>query len=433
MATILILGGLGQDGARQLIPYLLSSAGPSPAFLRIVDRYFILPQADPIPSTTYLDLDARQALSKGSKEGKVEYLQGNLLTEATRTKAFTLPEAHGGPAKGFDYVFDFTGEHDYSLPDAVHIERTLRLALLLGKSAVDFKVGAYVRLLATQYKLAGDKKGKVGEQGEGSAEPWGVRAGWLHESARGLAKIEGLNLVLLRPATFYGDYTVTGLTPRVLIGEVYRYLGEKLEFLWKESTAVNTIHSIDFSSAAVAIAEWAAKNGAATVLSQAGEDLPTTLKSNDLIKDVACAAKKEDKVRAAVFSVVDDGETTQKEIAKVIEEVVGVEAGFHGSIISSFAKLNMGDVLEDVNDKHLEGWSALLTASNPPISTTVPISPNTPADLLQPYPISFSNALLKQLTGWAPTRKLDAATVRETVDKFKKEGNWPNAPPKSKR
>lgn len=53
-----------------------------------------------------------------------------------------------------------------------------------------------------------------------------------------------------------------------------------------------------------------------------------------------------------------------------------------------------------------------------------------PADLLQPYPISFSNALLKKLTGWTPTRKLDAPTVRETVDKFKKEGNWPNALPK---
>lgn len=46
-----------------------------------MDRYFIIPQADPIPSTTYLDLDAREALFKGSKDGKVEYLQGNLLTE----------------------------------------------------------------------------------------------------------------------------------------------------------------------------------------------------------------------------------------------------------------------------------------------------------------------------------------------------------------
>lgn len=100
--------------------------------------------------------------------------------------------------------------------------------------------------------------------------------------------------------------------------------------------------------------------------------------------------------------------------------------------------------------QHLEGWSDLLTASNPPISSTVPISPNTvslavrsisrradlpflsqPADLLQPYPISFSNALLKSLIPeWQPKHRLDAATVRDTVAKFKEEGNWPNAAPK---
>lgn len=58
-----------------------------------------------------------------------------------------------------------------------------------------------------------------------------------------------MNLVLVRPALLYGPYTVTGgesitlpdeshlttlnsiVTPRVLIGEVYKHLGEKLEFL----------------------------------------------------------------------------------------------------------------------------------------------------------------------------------------------------------
>lgn len=141
------------------------------------------------------------------------------------------------------------------------------------------------------------------------------------------------------------------MTPRVLIGEVYRFLGEKLEFLWKESTATNTIHAADFAAGAVAIATWALSTRTSTVLSTAGETLPTTLKSNDLIEDVPGAARKEDVVRAVVFQLVDEGDTTQADIAKVIEEVVGVQAGFHGSIISSFAKLNMGDVLEDVNDK----------------------------------------------------------------------------------
>lgn len=87
------------------------------------------------------------------------------------------------------------------------------------------------------------------------------------------------------------------------------------------------------------------------MLSKAGEVLPTTLSSNDLIKDVSGASRKEDKVRAAVFTLVDDGETSQKEVAKVIEEVVGVESGFLGSVVSQFAKMNLSDVLEDVNEK----------------------------------------------------------------------------------
>lgn len=53
-------------------------------------------------------------------------------------------------------------------------------------------MGVYLRLLATQYKMDKVKKGKVGEPGaELAAEPWGCRAGWFHEAARGLAQIEG--------------------------------------------------------------------------------------------------------------------------------------------------------------------------------------------------------------------------------------------------
>ncbi|KDE04910.1 hypothetical protein MVLG_04667 [Microbotryum lychnidis-dioicae p1A1 Lamole] len=430
MSTVLILGGLGGDGARHLISYLTNSTTKDSKIqaklIRVVDKYLVIPQAEAF--TCYVDAETRQALKQADR---VEYMQGNLLTSAMRTRAMTLPEAHGGPSKGFDYVFDFTGEADFSLPDSVQVERTLALALALGQSAVEHNVGVYVRLLATQYKVVGDKKAKVGEEGS-IAEPWGIRAAWFHEAARGLALIKGLNLVLVRPALFYGSFTVTGLTPRMLIGEVYRFLGEKLEFLWKESLPLNTIWIEDFCSATVAIAAWALSQGSERSLALAGEDLPTTLTSDDIIQTVQGAAKKGDKVTAAVFTLADDGDTVQANIAKLIGETIGVEAGFHGSIISSFAKLNMGDVLEDVNEKHLEGWSELLQASNPPISSTVPISPYVPADLLQPHPIHFSNTKLIKLIGWTPTQKLDSVVLRDTVQKFLEEHNWPNAEPKSK-
>ncbi|KAM0788503.1 hypothetical protein ACM66B_001634 [Microbotryomycetes sp. NB124-2] len=430
--TVLILGGLGQDGSRHLLSHLLgagtSTAGAQqrttqapntskPAFVRVVDKFLIIPQADPMPSTVYLDDRTKNAI----KSSRAEYMQGNLLTEATRQRAFSLPEKYGGPAKGFDAVFDFTGESDFELTDGVHVERTLKLALALGQTAKDSKVGIYVRVLPCQYKTS---RSRVGAEESGAIEPWGVRAQWHQEAARGLAKIDNLNLVCLRPAYFYGPATLTGLTPRALIGELYKFRHEKLEFLWKDSLAVNTIHAHDFCTAATAVVEWALKRDPRALLDMAGEKLTSTLNQDKLIKDVSGAAKSTEQVTAPVFEIVDDCETEQRQIAKLISQVIGVECGFHNSIISSFAKLNMEDVLEDVNEKHMQGWSDLLTASDPPISSTTPLSPYTPVDLLQPYPVAFSNRKLKAI-GWMPSHRLDAETLRETIDGFKAEGIWP--------
>lgn len=42
--TPLVRAGL--DRTRQLLPFLLSPQGPSPAFIRVVDKYLIIPAAD---------------------------------------------------------------------------------------------------------------------------------------------------------------------------------------------------------------------------------------------------------------------------------------------------------------------------------------------------------------------------------------------------
>lgn len=82
-----------------------------------------------------------------------------------------------------------------------------------------------------------------------TTECWGKRAGWIQETARGLAKIKGsvdfsavrddgaddwsrLNLVCVRPAILYGKGVVGGLTTRVLIGELYKFKNEgQMDFL----------------------------------------------------------------------------------------------------------------------------------------------------------------------------------------------------------
>lgn len=140
------------------------------------------------------------------------------------------------------------------------------------------------------------------------------------------------------------------MTPRILIGEVYKYQSSKLEFLWSDALPQNTIHSLDLSLAFLSIASWAL-TASPSILTSASSLLPSTLASNDPIKDIENVAKKEEEVRCVVFNVVDEGGTTQADIARITGEVVGIPVGFHGKLISSFAKLNMSDVVEDVNEK----------------------------------------------------------------------------------
>lgn len=184
------------------------------------------------------------------------------------------------------------------------------------------------------------------------------------------------------------------------------------------------------------------------------EDLPPSKQARaakDALEITASAAPDAEKaVEAVVFSAVDDGKTTQLGVAKITEQNMEVTIGFQGKLVrsvaiistqrrdppqlmqpavrtacSSFAKLNLGDVADDVNEKHLDSWSDLLEAWSPRDSSNLPISPFIPVDLLGPDPISFDNSDLKRLTGWAPKYRLTGEVAKETVDRFRKEGHWP--------
>ncbi|BGP54212.1 hypothetical protein JCM8202v2_001789 [Rhodotorula sphaerocarpa] len=395
MATVLILGGLGnqQDGARHLVPYLLSlPPAERPLFVRIVDRPLVIPAA------------------------------------GTRDKAFTLPAAFAS-RKGFDWVFDLTGERAYDTPDTVHAERTLRFAASLGASAVKHAAGSYVRVLGSCYRSRTPSANEAGEK-ENVYEPWGGQSSWRHEAARALATLEGLKLVLIRPGLLYGAATVTGITPRLAVGQVYHYEQEKLDLLWTGDLAQDTVHAEDLAAAMVHAARWAQSlETPRAMLDAHREDLPPSKQARaakDALEITASAAPDAEKaVEAVVFSAVDDGKTTQLGVAKITEQNMEVTIGFQGKLVSSFVKLNLGDVADDVNEKHLDSWSDLLEAWSPRDSSNLPISPFIPVDLLGPDPISFDNSDLKRLTGWAPKYRLTGEVAKETVERFRKEGHWP--------
>lgn len=56
--------------------------------------------------------------------------------------------------------------------------------------------------------------------------------------------------------------------------------------------------------------------------------------------------KSQGTVLMPLFNIVDDSDTTQESMAKVLGEVYGIKVGFHGSIISTISGLKMKDVVE---------------------------------------------------------------------------------------
>jgi hypothetical protein len=82
--------------------------------------------------------------------------------------------------------------------------------------------------------------------------------------------------------------------------------------------------------------------------------------------------------------IVDQGT-----INKFIQEIFGIETGFQGTVISSFAKLNLDSVTEDVNDKHLQPWSELCKTGG--IANT-PLTPYLDKELLKDNALSVDGS-----------------------------------------
>ncbi|KAH8915397.1 hypothetical protein BT69DRAFT_1310345 [Atractiella rhizophila] len=422
MPTALIL-------ALSLLPCIF----PICEHIRIVDKYLIIPQdGGQGLYTAYVDKLSRKYFEDG-RGGKLEYMQGNLLLPETRRKIFQLPSQYAASGKTYDWVFDFTGSEDatgFDLPVSVHVERIVHLARHLGQAALEAG-GPKVYTLTRN-------AGRIGE-----SYGMRLRGVWLHylgvllsfssvastcgDSDRRIAEMSRLNLILVRPAIIYGPYIVGGLTPRLLIGEVYKYLNEKMDFLWEPSLRMHTVHSLDFGGAVLALAQHYSSH---PITEEVMNDLkPTNYKIE--IDDPGFPNNTQT-VRAPIFNVVDEGDTTQEKMSKLVSKLVGVPSGFHGVLISNLAKLNMDEVVEEANDKHQGPWLDMLLASQPPIAST-PLSPVLPREMLSHEPIALDGSKLARVTGWKPQyAKVEENVLKETLDRFKEDGVWPN-PPSVKR
>ncbi|KAG0305806.1 hypothetical protein BGZ98_003559 [Dissophora globulifera] len=362
--TVLVLGGVGFLG-RNFVTYLVENN--LAASIRVIDKV--------LPQTAYLNKRFQAAFQK------VEFMQGNLSNTSSVERCFTREDG-----SSFDYVINFAAETKFSQPEEIYEDRIFRLSVNCAKEAVKRKAKVFVQLSTGDiYESTG-----TSSKEDSKTKPWNVMAQHKLKVDNELQNMEGLNLVILRPAVVYGVGGMAGLTPRLIYGRVYQHLKQKMEFLWTSDLRVNTVHVDDVSRAVWHTANWYVSN---------------------------------DKSGSVIFNLADENDTDQEAINSHIHAIFGIETGFQGTIISNMVKLNMKDATEDINEAHLAPWSEILKAHD---IKTSPLTPYLDEELLSNNAVSLDGSKICTVTGFSYEHpKLTTDSLKEVISDFQELGIWP--------
>jgi len=346
---VIVLGGCGFLG-RNLIEFLYDNDLTSK--IRAADKM----------------LPALAGLSEHQKEvfNKIEFKQVNLARANTIAKVFDDSEP-------FDFVFNVAGETKYSQADAVYQENIIDVSTTSGTEAVKRGIKKFIEVSTAQVYDSTSKAKKE----DGKIKPWTGIAKAKYQAEENLRKINGLNLIIVRPAIVYGPGDINGMTPRLITGAVYKFLNEKMEFLWEKDLKVNTVHVRD-----VVAALWHLANHGKP---------------------------------GSIYNLADESETCQGTISPLLEKLFGIKTSYLGSVKSKLATaVAMKIVAETANDKHLKPWSDLLKEHE--ISTTQ-LTPYLDEELLYDNDLSVDGKFICADTGFKYNHPhINAELLRESLD-----------------
>jgi nucleoside-diphosphate-sugar epimerase len=207
-----------------------------------------------------------------------------------------------------------------------------------------------------------------------------------------------LNLIIMRLAHVYGEYDSKYVGTLLALARVYQSLEDEMKWLWTKDLRVHTVHVTDVTRALWDVAEWYAHG-----------------KKDWVPKDHGATP---------IFNIVDKGDTSQGTVSKIIGDIFKIETGFQGTIISTFAKLNLDSVVDDVNDDVLGPWADLLEDAK--ITRPGPLSPFMEKELLKDTDLSLDGSRFEKLVGF--TYKKPSITKEELehiIESYKKMTWWP--------
>lgn len=222
------------------------------------------------------------------------------------------------------------------------------------------------------------------------------------EALADMAKHGKLNYGVLRLAHVYGPYDVGFLARGLCLARVYQSQGKPMKWLYGAALRINTVHVSDVCTAAWAAAVYCSSHPPSS--SSSPESLLTE----------------------RAFNVVDNGDTSQQTLADLFSKIFNIETGFQGSIISQFAKLNLDNVVDDVNEDILQPWADLLKDAKLEEGRGSPLSPFMEKELLRDCDLSLSGAKSGSILSWKCNKpRVTEEALREVLASYERVGWWP--------
>lgn len=291
------------------------------------------------------------------------------------------------------------GETRHSQPDDVYEVDSCGLSVTLGKEIARRGIPSFVVCSTGHVYKSGSSPRKETDK----LQPWHNLAKWKLKAAEQVGKIQGLRYCALRLPHVYGEYNQGYFAMAICLARVHLEMEQDLELLYTKDLKVNTLHVKDAASAMWHAAEWRASKGANDA------SLPESFKNPDTPNS---------------FNVVDHNDTQQEHVANALAEVFNLKVSFLGSLVSQLAKINLDDVVDDMNEVSLQTWADLIEKAK--IARPGPIGPFLERDVLKDQDLSIDGSLFEATTGWKPKyTHFTADSIRQMVESYKRMGWWP--------
>lgn len=334
--------------------------------LRVVDKQ--------LPELAQLAPEHKEACSAPN------FMQADASRPQSLARIFDLDDG-----KKFDYVFNCGGETRNSQEDEVYKLRSYNLSLNVGREAATRNVKAFIELsTGTVYDQKRDPPRKETDK----LKPSMKQSKWKLAAEEDLSKIQGLPLVILRLAHVYGPYTGQWMGTQLAFARVYQEIAKELKWLWGGELRTATVHVDDVVHACWAAAEWKVTKEESSRPGTASS-WPASPTSPDK------PSSKGPVPGTSVFNIADKGNTNQGTVATIFADVFKIETGFQGTLINTFARLNLEHVVDDVNDETLDPWAELQEKAGIGGSSS-PLTPFMEKELLRDADLSMDGSLFER-------------------------------------